>query len=506
MIVSRHSLLFVAALLTMLIAWHGTVLHMASIIWSVDVFSHGLLVPFVSAALIWSRRRILYAIAPKFSYFGAVFVLAASMLWLAGELIDVAFFRHAGLVAAVNGLVMAFFGVQFYRAIIFAMLFLFFAVPFGYELVGPLQTMTAKLVIGTLDIVGAPYEADGVLIELPSGMYEVAEACAGVKFFFTSVVTGVLLAYLVFKSWGRRLFIVAVSGILPIVANALRVLGILAIAEMTDQSFAKDVDHIVYGWVFLSIVLFTLIIFAYRISDRPPFELSAGAAKPSKEGQSGSSGKAVVVAAIPLLATFAAPHQATLPYREGGVSIEPFFEQAPTNYRILPNASSAIPPRFLNADVFRSTVLRRNAHVFSASYARIGSLQAGNRLFQPGNNLAGKEWVEMRGLGRRNKRICNLVFSERIFRRDDQRMLTWSVYGVNGEVVSSGVTEKAVTAITRVMREPPVGEILTLNGIINSDAAEVQKIFSDFLSTFPLDKLLWSLGGSELGDSIKCAV
>ncbi len=478
---------------------------MANIVWSVDVFSHGLVVPFVSGALIWSRRGILQAVAPQFSYLGAAIVAAASALWLSGELIDVALFRHVGLVAAINGLVITFFGLKFYRAILFAMLFLFLAIPFGYELVGPLQTMTANLVIGTLELVGATHKADGVLIELSSGMYEVAEACAGVKFFFTSLVTGVLLAHLVFESWGRRIFILAVSAILPIAANALRVLGILAIAEMTDQSFAKDVDHIVYGWVFLSIVLFTLIAFAYKITDKRTSNAPVASENPCAEGFQQNVFGVIAVAVIPVLTTFIAP-QATPPaYREGGVPIEPLIEQVPAGYRILPQAASISPPNFLNADVMRSTILRRNDHVFLASYARVGILHAGSRLFQPGNNLAGNEWLEMRGLNVRANQFCNVMFSERMLRRGDRRMLIWSVYTVNGEAVTSGLTEKMLTATARIMRKPSVGEILSLSGLVGSDASETRKVFSDFLSTFPPDRLLWSLGGGELGNSIICA-
>ncbi len=502
---NRHIGLFAIASLALLISWRGTVQHMADIVWSVDVFSHGLLVPFVSAALIWARRGILQTIVPRFSYLGAAIVLAASALWLSGELIDVALFRHLGLVTAINGLVITFFGLQFYRAVLFAMLFLFLAIPFGYELVGPLQTMTANLVIGTLELVGATYKADGVLIELSSGMYEVAEACAGVKFFFTSLVTGVLLAHLVFESWGRRLFILIVSAMLPIAANALRVLGILAIAEMTDQSFAKDVDHIVYGWVFLSIVLFTLIAFAYRISDREASKAPTLAENQFTEGANQNVFGVIAVAMIPTLVTFVLPQTNSLAYREGGVQIEPLLKQAPAGYRVLPQAASISPPNFLNADVMRSTILRRNDHVFLASYARVASLHAGSRLFQPGNTLVGNKWSEMRGLVTRSYEFCDIAFTERIFRRGDRRIVTWSVYSINGEIVTSGLTEKMVTAAVRIMRKPSSGEILTLSGLVDSDANDIREVFSDFLSTFPPDRLLLALGGGELGDSIKCA-
>ena len=502
---NRHIQLFIVAFAVLIISWRSTVLHMADIVWSVDVFSHGLLIPFVSAALIWARRSTLVILVPTFSFLGAGILLSASVLWLVGQLIDIALFTHVALIAAINGLVISIFGLQFYRAILFAMLFLFLAIPFGYELVGPLQTMTANLVIGTLDLVGANYEADGVLIELSSGIYEVAEACAGVKFLFTSVVTGVLLSHLVFESWRRRLFILVISAVLPIAANALRVLGILAIAEMTDQSFAKDVDHIVYGWVFLSIVLFALIVFAYRISDKLAFAAPRGAVEPAAQRGTQNIFVVLMVTSIPILTALIAPPSNRQAFSQGAVKTAPLIEQAPAGYRILDNTASISGPKFLNANVLRSTMLRRNDQVFLASYARVDALQSGSRLYQPGNSLAGNRWVDMRGMETRQTRVCNIVFNERMLRSGESRMLIWTFYAVNGEPVTSGTSEKMVTAVARILRKPAVGEIFTLSGLIDSDADDIRKIFSDFLSTFPPEELLWSLGGTELRGSIVCA-
>ncbi len=501
----RHIQLFCIAFLVLLVSWRSTVLHMADIVWTVDVFSHGLLVPIVSAALIWSRRKILANITPVFSALGMLIVLASCFLWLLGEFIDIALFAHAALIAAANGLAMAILGWRFYNAILFPMLFLFLTVPFGYELIAPLQTMTANLVIGVLDLIGAKYEATGVLITLSSGIYEVAEACAGVKFLFTSFVTGVLLAHLVFESWKRRVFILIISILLPIAANALRVLGILAIAEMSDQTFAKDVDHVVYGWVFLSIVLFALIAFAYRISDKPAVVDPTGVIEHTQGSSYQGLSSGIAALLLPVLAALIAPSPSAPAYTEAEVETGSLIDKAPPGYRILNNANSISSPLFRDASVRRATILRRNDTVFLASYARVDALSGGRRLFQPGNSLAGSRWVEMRGIedGRTDK--CTGTFNEFVLRNGESRMLIWAFYFVNGDAVTSGLGEKAKTAIARVLREPSVGEIFVLSTLVNADAEDERAIFSNFLSTFSSDGLLLSPGGSNLRDSNICA-
>ncbi|UTW54149.1 exosortase A [Kordiimonas sp. SCSIO 12610] len=255
----KHYLLFMLGVIALCIGWFDSLGHLFHIIWTVDTFSHGLFVPFISAALIWSRRTSLKKIPVGYSLWGCVVLMVATILWLMGTAAEVRLFEHIALVLALQGIIISAFGVRFYKAILFPSLFLFLMIPFGQSIVTPLQLITAEMVIASLNLLGIEYQAEGVLITLSSGLYEVAQACAGVRFFFTSLVTGVLLSHLVFESVWRRIAILIASMIVPVAANIVRVLTILLIAENTDQSFAKDVDHIVYGWGFLSVVLVILI-------------------------------------------------------------------------------------------------------------------------------------------------------------------------------------------------------------------------------------------------------
>src|SRR3546814_4898926 len=69
-----------------------------------------------------------------------------------------------------------------------------------------------------------------------------------------SVALGVLTAYLFFRSWPRRLLFVALSVAVPIVANGIRAYGIIMLAHLSGYKLAVDVDHVIYGFVFLGIV------------------------------------------------------------------------------------------------------------------------------------------------------------------------------------------------------------------------------------------------------------
>lgn len=501
----RHTTLFVAGLIVLLVAWWPTLVHLIGILWHVDVFAHGLVVPFVSLGLIWSRRELLKAAMLKFSVFGAGVLLAASALWLLGQLLDAALFGHIALVSALQGLVLLAYGTAVYRALLFPMLFLYFAVPVGYEIVEPLQHLTARLVIGTLDLFRVEYVAEGVLIELSSGLYEIAEACAGVKFFFTSIVTGVLLAQLVFDSWKRRVMIVAVAVVLPIAANALRVLGILLIAELTDQSFAKGVDHIIYGWVFLSIVLFALVTFAYKVSDKKAAPASDGLAAPPGKADPHTTlaGLAGLSMLLPAVASMLAPAPHSAVASAGITTPEPLFAEAPAGYRLLPPSGLIAPPSFLNADRVRAALLRRNGMVFLVSQARYGTLRPGQRLFQPGNAAVTGDWAEMAGLAVRREGPCGLAVREHIFRRGHERLLVWTLYRVNGEPVTSALQEKLHTAISRLTGGPALGDIVVLTTLA-TEGTVATDIFADLLTEMAKQSLLAVPGDDGEGTNTLC--
>ncbi|MBO6503777.1 MAG: EpsI family protein [Kordiimonadaceae bacterium] len=482
---------------------------MVQILWKVDAFAHGLLAPIVSASLIWSRRDALARLVPASSWLGVLIVFAASLLWVAGSLLDFALFQHVALVTAIQGVVIGSFGLKVYRQLLFPMLFLYFSVPFGSELVTPLQYLTANLVIGVLDFIGADYTAQGMLITLPSGLYEVAEACAGVKFLFTSIFTGVLLSHLLYASWKKRFAVIAGSIVLPIVANALRVLLIFLIAELSDQKLAKGFDHLVYGWVFLSIVLFTLISVAYRYSDRPdPVDNNIETKTISHVTHPHRQQVAIWLALVllPVLGLLAVPQSDQSGLLKTPSEIKPLIFAAETKFRTLANTDLIARPNFISADEQWSSLFRHNGVVFRAHLAKFNELSAGQRLFQPGNSLASEEWKPVKSdsvtiLAQQ----CSITFTESILRRGESEMVVWAHHNLGGTVVTNSIDEKLVTAWVQLRRAPAIGAVIVLSAPIAGNLMPVRASFEEFLSTIALDNDLNGLGGVNIRNGGLCA-
>jgi exosortase A len=320
-----------AAAAAILILFRRDAIGMAEIWWVSATFNHCFLILPLIGWLVWQRLPELRQLAPAAWAPGLVLVGSGAAAWLLGEAGSVAMARHLGLVMMLQGVVVTTLGKAAARGLLFPLCFALFLVPAGEGLVPPLQTLTADMSMALLSLAGVPAHIEGIFITTPTGYFEVAEACSGVRFLVAMAAYGVLVANVCFRTWPRRLMFVAASLIVPVLANGLRAWGTIYVAHLTDNEVAVGVDHIFYGWLFFAIVIALLMGAFWRFFDRRPgdpwFDPRAlqGAAAPA-----GSvprlirlAAAAVALAALPpiwagAIASTAAPAPADIPLPDVG--------------------------------------------------------------------------------------------------------------------------------------------------------------------------------------------
>lgn len=242
--------------------------NMAGQWWNSSTYNHILLVPLILLWLAWQRAPEAAKLAPAAWWPGSVMLAGGLFVWLLGAVSGLNLARHLGLVIAMQAAFVALMGPRVSAAMLFPLGYLLALVPFGDELVPSLQLLTAKLTIGLVHLSGIPAVIDGVFIDTPAGLFEVAEECSGVKFLVAMVALGALVANAGFRSWKRRAVFMCAAVLLPILANSVRAWGTIAIAQLAGVEFAAGVDHIVYGWVFFAALMALLVGGAWRFFDR----------------------------------------------------------------------------------------------------------------------------------------------------------------------------------------------------------------------------------------------
>lgn len=243
---------------------------LARLWWTSTTFGHCLFIGPVIGWLVWQRRTELARITPAAWLPGLAIIGIGGAAWFAGAAAGVALARHLGLVVMLQGLVLSLLGPQVARGLLFPLLYAFFLVPFGEAMEGPLQRATVAMVLPLLHLAGVPAQVNGVLITIPNGYFEVAEACSGAKFVIAMLAFGVLVANVCFISWRRRFAFLAAALVVPVLANGLRAFGTIYAAHLTSVEAATGFDHIVYGWVFFALVMAAVLAIGWRWFDRDP--------------------------------------------------------------------------------------------------------------------------------------------------------------------------------------------------------------------------------------------
>lgn len=280
----------------------------AMLVWSTSTaYNHCFLVLPIALWMVYDRRRRLPGVPVRPQPWIALAVLPCAVAWLVAERLGIMEGRQLAAMACVELLFLSVLGWQLARLLAAPLLYLFFLVPFGSFLTPALQDFTARFIVSGLDAVGIANISDGNIIEIPEGVFFVAEACAGLRFLIASVAFGVLYAVTFYRSPARQIAFMAASIVVPVLANGARAFGIVAAGHWLGSAQAAAADHLIYGWLFFSCVTLVLILcglpFRQDGQPEPASSLMAFGTRASLPAMALSAVMvAVIAAAGPLLA------------------------------------------------------------------------------------------------------------------------------------------------------------------------------------------------------------
>ncbi len=237
-------------------------------------YNHCFLIIPIVLYILWDRRDELRGMRAEPMPMAALLGIPPAGAWLLAERLGIMEGRQLMVVAFVEVLFLSVLGWRLFKAMLGPMLYLFFLVPFGEFLVPKLQDFTAEFIRFGMSLTSIPAYIDGYTIEIPEGRFYVAEACAGLRFLIASIAFGVLYALMMYRSPMRRTIFIVISIIVPIIANGFRALGIVLAGHYLGSAEAAAADHVLYGWIFFSIVI--LLLTAMGL----PFREDLGPRKP----------------------------------------------------------------------------------------------------------------------------------------------------------------------------------------------------------------------------------
>jgi exosortase len=253
-------------------------------------YSHGFLIPLVSAYTLWQKKSVLRNTRRSPSLWGLAGLIGALCLFVVGTAAAEVFTQRVSFLILCGSLVCFLFGWRHLRLVVFPIVFLTLAIPLPYVIyygiTMPMQALAAKIAAGGLMVIGIPAMVQGNMIHLAGGVsLEVAEACSGIRSLYAFLAVGALMAYSLRIAWWGRLVVFATAIPLTIAGNAFRVFGSGVAASFFGMEATRGAIHETFGLV---VFVVTLSLF-YAVQKVAQSIWSHGTSQPSSSSASPAS-------------------------------------------------------------------------------------------------------------------------------------------------------------------------------------------------------------------------
>ncbi|MGA8270691.1 MAG: exosortase/archaeosortase family protein [Candidatus Sulfotelmatobacter sp.] len=151
------------------------------------------------------------------------------------------------------------FGAQAFRRALFPLCFLLWMVPFPLFILNPvvsvLQRGSAASAHLLFQACGIPVAQSGTLLHIPGLTLEVAPECSSIRSSLMLLVTVMVLAHLLLRSFWRKTLVVAVAIPLSVAKNGLRIFVLAMLGTRVDPSYLTGKLHRQGGLIYFLIAL-----------------------------------------------------------------------------------------------------------------------------------------------------------------------------------------------------------------------------------------------------------
>ena len=234
-----------------------------------DNASHLILIPFLTAGLLFIERRTIFNNL-SFDPGGGIFlflsvIIAISVRWAGDQLIPD--LRLTSNVVAVILLWIAGFAFSFGKAAVksahFSLLFLFLTVPLPNFLlervISLLQSGSAEIADVLFNLTGVPVLREGLVFHLPGVNIEVARECSGIRSTMALFILALPVVHYGLHSLWKKLFFLTCAFFMMVLKNGIRIVTLSLLAVYVDPNFLFGTLHRDGGIVFFLLGLLLLL-------------------------------------------------------------------------------------------------------------------------------------------------------------------------------------------------------------------------------------------------------
>ena len=233
-------------------------------------YSHGVIIPVISAFLIWRQREELRRLPFTGSWTGLALIAVGLVMRFIGASTTMHTLEHYAFLLVLYGLVLALTGPVIFRRLWVPLAMLIFAVPlpsfFNNSLSLHLQLLSSALGVWVIRAAGISVLLEGNVIDLGNYQLEVAEACSGLRYLFPLMTLAFIIAYLFRGAFWKRTAIFLSSVPITVAMNSLRIGFIGITVEHWGPGMAEGILHDFEGWVVFMFSTGTVVLVAFVLA------------------------------------------------------------------------------------------------------------------------------------------------------------------------------------------------------------------------------------------------
>ncbi len=240
--------------------------------WSTnDNYSHGFLVPFIAAYMIWQKKDQLSQVQTGHCRVGFLTVFLGMCIFVVGNVGAELFIMRTAIVITIVGICLSYLGYRNTAVIAVPLLYLLFMIPLPAiiwnKIAFPLQLLAASLTENVVQMLGIPLLREGNVLHLPNTTLEVVDACSGLRsltsLFALSAAASYMARLNLFSKWILFLSAVPIAIIVNIVRLTSTAYLALAIGPEAANGFLHDISGFLSfaGAMVLLFGLYTLLRF-----------------------------------------------------------------------------------------------------------------------------------------------------------------------------------------------------------------------------------------------------
>ncbi|MFH2060881.1 MAG: exosortase/archaeosortase family protein [Pseudomonadota bacterium] len=216
-------------------------------------YSHGYLIPIISAWLIYSLKDEISTIRLQPSNWGIPIIIIACLQLIVAKIGMEYFLQRTSIIVLFFGISLFLYGKDITRKISIPIIYLIFMIPIPVivwnKIAFPLQLFASYLTEHVIRLAGMPILREGNVLTLSTITLEVVDACSGIRSLTTMMALSVPFSFFLPPGKLNKVILFLSSIPIAVFANIVRLTATAFLSSLYGEKFAQGFLHEFSGMV-----------------------------------------------------------------------------------------------------------------------------------------------------------------------------------------------------------------------------------------------------------------